>query len=84
MKSDHDQVIQDWFEYLQYQKEKTSKLQQAAKLAREGKQQQALALKNQVDSAPLVFDGARLYDAVKALLKERDLLKVQLQNHGTF
>lgn len=83
MIDNHDQVIADWFAYLKHQESKAEKLQHAAKLAKQGNTQAAKNIMQQVDSAPVVFDGSKLRDAVKALLKERDSLKAQLQNHDT-
>lgn len=76
----HDEVINAWFLYIQRQKEKTSELQRAAVLAKQGRRDEALAIMNQIDNHPVVFDGAPLADAVKALMAERDKLRRKLSD----
>lgn len=78
--SKHDKIIADWFNYLDQQKVKTAELQRAAALAKQGRRDEALAIRNQIDNHPVVFDGAPLADAVKALIAERDELKRKLSD----
>ena len=69
------QVIQSWFDHHERQKWKAEQLQIAAKLAREGKREEALKIKSSVDSSPVVFDGATLRPAVEAILEENEKLQ---------
>ena len=62
------EFCEQWFAYLERQKQDSITLQKAATLARSGDREGARRLKSQVDSAPRVFDGSRLYPAVKTLI----------------
>lgn len=61
-----------WFAYLRRQEEKTDAMQQLAADRRSGKCDEAEGKRRlrQIDSEGVkVYDGARLYDAVKVLLR---------------
>lgn len=71
-KMDKDEAIEicnGWFAYLESQKEKARRLQEAATLARKGKQDEARKIVNEVDRQPRVYDGARLEPAVRRLIE---------------
>ena len=61
-------VCRRWFAYLDEQEKRSRILQAAAREARAGRGGEALRLKRAADSAPLVFDGARLRPAVQVLI----------------
>lgn len=73
--NDAIQECKNWINYIDRQKEKTTKLQRAASLARSGKVQEAKSMKNEIDSQPIVYDGARLYPAIKLILNIVDVKK---------
>jgi hypothetical protein len=68
--NDAKSICHEWFAYIKRQEENTVTLQKAAALARAGNRKEAMRLKNQVDTQPKIYDGARLMPAVKRLLKE--------------
>ena len=60
-----------WFAYLERQKAKSEKLTELAAMARQGPEQQKEAQRQlrQIDRQPTVYDGAKLSDAVRHLVK---------------
>ena len=65
-------ICEEWFRHLDRQAQKAVTLQKAASLARAGKIDEARRLKNTVDRAPKVYDGARLRPAVEHLIAALD------------
>ena len=63
------EVCNGWFDYLESQKEKARRLQEAATLARNGNQEEARKIVRQIDNQPRVYDGARLEPAVRRLIE---------------
>ena len=63
------EVCNGWFAYLESQKEKARRLQEAATLARNGNQEEARKIVRQIDNQPRVYDGARLEPAVRRLIE---------------
>jgi hypothetical protein len=67
------QICEDWFAFLERQKSHAKMMQEAARLAKAGKQREANQLKMKVDAAKMVvYDGGRLEPAVRTLLKHID------------
>ena len=62
-------ICEQWFAYIERQKQNTEKLQKAASLARKGDKEGAKRLKNEVDNQPKIYDGETLLPAVKHLLQ---------------
>jgi len=62
---------QRWLDYLERQKAKSLAMQQIAKDRREGKYDEMEAHRKMraFDRGPVVYDGARLAEAVKFLMK---------------
>lgn len=72
---DREEAIREcerWFAHLEKQKEKSIRLQELAAHARKGKAEQleAQAEVRKMDRQPRVYDGSRLADAVRVLIKE--------------
>ena len=65
------EICEEWFAYLERQKQKALKLQELAALARTGPEGHAQAQKEKrrIDRTPTVYDGARLEPAVRHLVK---------------
>lgn len=62
-------ICEQWFAYIERQREKSVELQRLAAMARNGQQEEAQKRLRQIDSTPTVYDGARLEPAVRALVK---------------
>ena len=62
------EICERWFRHIERTKERTVKLQEAARLSRQGERKEAMRIKSEVDSAPVVFDGAALEPAVRHLV----------------
>ena len=61
-------VAEGWFAYLDRQRERSRRMQEAAKMARDGQQEEAQRIVRKLDSQPRVYDGANLERAVRVLI----------------
>lgn len=68
------EIANNWFAYLERQKQNTDVLQKAASLARKGDKEGAMKLKKQVDTQPKIYDGATLLPAVKKFVEAAEEL----------
>lgn len=66
------QECQDWLDHLRSTERRATRMQYAARLAREGKWAKAKKIQREIDSQPHVYDGAKLRDAVIVLLDETE------------
>lgn len=64
------EICNRWFAHNDRQRWKAERMLEAARLAKQGDRNGALRIRSEVDSSPVVFDGERLEEAVKCLLKE--------------
>jgi hypothetical protein len=62
-------ICEEWFAYIERQKQKSIELQRLATMARNGQQEEAQRRRRQIDSTPTVYDGARLEPAVRFLVQ---------------
>jgi hypothetical protein len=63
------QICEDWLAFIERQKTHAKMMQEAARLAKAGKQHEANQLKMKVDAAKMVvYDGGRLEPAVRTIL----------------
>lgn len=70
MKTDEAiEICEQWFAYIERQKQKSVEIQKLAAMARNGQQEEAQRRLRQIDRTPTVYDGARLEPAVRALVK---------------
>jgi hypothetical protein len=70
MKTDEAiEICEQWFAYIERQKQKSIEVQRLATMARNGQQEEAQRRLRQIDSTPTVYDGARLEPAVRALVE---------------
>lgn len=59
-------ICEQWFAYIERQKQKAVEMQKLATMARNGQQEEARRRMRQMDRTPTVYDGARLEPAVRA------------------
>lgn len=69
-KSEALEECQRWLDYLEHQRNRVIEMQKLATMARQGKQEEAQKRMRQMDRQPKVYDGARLEQAVKVLMRE--------------
>lgn len=63
------EICEQWFAYIERQKQKAVEIQKLATMARNGQQEEAQRRLRQIDRTPTVYDGGRLEPAVRALVK---------------
>lgn len=69
MKTDEAiRICQEWFAYIERQRQKSIELQKLAAMARAGQQEEAQRRLRQIDRSPTVYDGGRLEPAVRHLV----------------
>jgi len=61
-------ICQEWFAYIERQRQKSIEMQKLAAMARSGQQVEAQRRLRQIDSDVTVYDGGRLEPAVKHLV----------------
>jgi|GEM_PF-3576298 len=61
-------ICKEWLAYLDEQKQRSTRMQELAKMARQGQQAEAQRLRRQMDLQPHAYDGAKLKPAVEHLL----------------
>ena len=61
---------QRYLAYIQHTKEKSEKIQETARVARLGDQKRVRRMMERIDSNPVVYDGARLCQAIPILIRE--------------
>lgn len=63
------EICEQWFAYIERQKQRAAEMQKLAAMARAGQQEEAQRRLRQMDNSPTVYDGGRLEPAVRHLLK---------------
>lgn len=63
------EICDEWFAYLERQKQKSIEIQKLAAMARAGQQEEAQRRLRQIDNKPTVYDGGRLEPAVQHLVR---------------
>lgn len=63
------EICERWFAHIDGQRQRSVEMQRAAKMARNGQQEEAQRLVRQIDNTPRVFDGATLEPAVRHLVR---------------
>jgi len=66
------EICRGWLSYLDRQRAQAKRLAELARMAREGKAEEAQKELRMMDRSPVVYDGAELEKAVRQLLKERE------------
>lgn len=62
-------ICEEWFAYIERQKQRSIELQKLATMARNGQQEEAQKRMRQLDRSVTVYDGARLEPAVRFLVQ---------------
>jgi hypothetical protein len=63
------EICEQWFAYIERQKQRAIKMQELATMARNGQQEEAQRRMRQMDRSVTVYDGATLEPAVRHLVK---------------